>query len=698
MSPRANSRPSTALQRLLRRLLTRGRGDARAMEEAIHLASVLRLLLLFVLSIALPASLLAYFAVRSARVEEALVVNDLSREGAVVADTFWAQVDRDFTAFEQRVGDRLRSGRSPLEAPGELHPHLRVALRFDHEGRLRAPFVVADEGGTPEEEDLFHPAVRAAEQAEAAKASPETLIPLYQRIAAEHRSAAMRGRAQLDEARLRQRLDQEREAVALLDGIITRAELGRDAWGLRITDQARLLKAAWLVQRDPEAGSRALRTVVEDLLAERWTVDAGGEAALANHALSMVPQGPSGDWAAVARGRVAERSNMLYWTGELLPELDPVFGATPGRLPDGVVRWELGGRALWATTWWGDDYYAFGLDLDTVLSELKADARAAVVADSDVSAWLVSPNEKPPADALTSKSLGPWLGGWTLVVALRDPEGLEADRISRRSLRTGVVGTALLVLIAGSLTTLMLLRRELAVARQQTDFAASVSHELRSPITHIRSQGEALLYGLKETDDEREDAYLSIVRESERLSRLVDNVLDFAAIERGAKRYALRPGDIAETVERAIGSISSAQEVQDKELDVDLPADLPPVAHDADAISQCVINLVSNAAKYSAPNGWIGLRGRIVEGGVEITISDKGIGIAPHDMQRIFEPFFRSSDALARRRKGTGIGLTITRYIMQAHGGDVTVQSRPGQGSSFTLRFPRSPPEVDRRG
>jgi two-component system sensor histidine kinase SenX3 len=85
----------------------------------------------------------------------------------------------------------------------------------------------------------------------------------------------------------------------------------------------------------------------------------------------------------------------------------------------------------------------------------------------------------------------------------------------------------------------------------------------------------------------------------------------------------------------------------------------------------------------------------MVEGGVEITISDKGIGIAPHDLRQIFEPFYRSRDALARRRKGTGIGLTITHYIMKAHGGGVLVQSRPGQGSTFTLRFPLRPPDGD---
>lgn len=690
------SRQSTLLQRILRVLLVPGRGEARAMEEAIHLASVLRLIALFVVSIALPASLLAYFAVRAARVEEALVVNDLRREGAVAADTFWASLDRDFTGFEQRVVDRLRSGRSPLEAPGELHPKLRVALRFDRDGRLRAPFVVDDELQLIPEEDLFHPTVRAATRAAAAGAPPAERLSRLRAVAGALGAPALRARAELDEAHLHLQLGQAREAMGLLDALIARGESDRDPYGLRVSDQARLMRAEALLQREPEAGARALRAFIEELLAERWTVGQGGEAALARRALNLIPAEAGGEWAPVARGRLEERAAMLYWTEVLLAELDPVFGATPGRLPDGVVRWEQSDRALWATTWWGDDYYAFGIELEDVLSELQADARAAVVADSDVSAYLLSPNEKPPEDALTSKSLGPWLGGWTLVVALRDAERLAAERADRRAVRAIVVGSALFVLLAGSLTTLALLRRELQVARQQTDFAASVSHELRSPITHIRSQGEALLYGLKETDEEKEEAFLSIVRESERLSRLVDNVLDFAAIERGAKRYTLRPGDIAETVMNAIDSISSAQEVQDKELDVDLPADLPPVAHDADAIAQCVINLVSNAAKYSPAGGWIGVRGRVVEGGVQITISDKGIGIAAHDMQQIFEPFFRSRDAMARKRKGTGIGLTITRYIMNAHGGEVTVASRPGQGSTFTLRFPSEAVRVGR--
>ena len=162
-------------------------------------------------------------------------------------------------------------------------------------------------------------------------------------------------------------------------------------------------------------------------------------------------------------------------------------------------------------------------------------------------------------------------------------------------------------------------------------------------------------------------------------------------------RFVLRIGNVAETVERAIESVRSTLELKDIELILDVPYDLPPVHHDTDAITQCIVNLVSNAAKYSPGGSRVRLHGRVVEG-VELTISDEGIGIAAHDLRKIFDPFYRSRDSLARRQKGTGIGLTITRYIIEAHGGSISVQSRPGKGSTFTLRFPNEPTPPPARG
>ncbi len=683
------------LTRLLRPWLTRGRGEVRALEDALHIEQILRVGGLFGATILLPTALLVWFGLAGVSSGDQRVAQDVQREAMVTADTFWAQADRGFSALERRVRERLEAGRSPVDSPGELHPQLLLALRFDQEGRLRAPFVV-DDRPLPGLWSTLDPALRAAEGAERAGQPPAEVAALYARAAALQPTPGAQGRALFDEARQLEAAGRSREAARAYALVLERHRADRDPWGFRLGDLARLRLAREHVARSPAEGVEQLRLLVDDLLAERWTVDRGGEAAVAAEALAVAEaHARDAEWIAAARGRVAERSAQLYWAGALMDELQPLLADDSLRVSDGEAIWRAGRRALWVTTPWAGETYAFGLDLEAVLSQLKADARASVVADADVAAWLLGPGEAPPAQILATKTLAPWLTGWSVVVAPRDPDALAAARRAERDRGVFIILVAAGLIGVGTLATVRMVKRELDGARMQADFAASVSHELRSPITHIRIQGESLLLQLADTDEERHEAYVSIVRESERLSRLVDNVLDFAAIERGAKRYLLREGDIVDTVLRALDSISSAQEVQDKELDADLPADLPPVFHDGDAIAQCVINLVSNAAKYSPPSGWIGVRGRRVEGGVEITVSDKGIGIAAHDLRQIFEPFYRSRDAQARRRKGTGIGLTITRYIMRAHGGDVLVQSRPGQGSTFTLRFPlRPPPEL----
>jgi len=693
-------RNATWFHRLLRRLLVKGRGEVRAMEEAVYLANVLRFAGLFVITILLPTSLLTYFGVTSIATAESSIRAELQRTATITADTFWSSIDRKFSGLEERIEERLMSGRSPLDAPRELHPHLVAALRFDESGRLEAPFILDDPKAGLPTTTLFHPAVRVAETAEREGKDPSLVAGLYGEAARLVPWTASRNRMRFDQARMLSKAGKMTEAGALFSRLAREAPTSRDPWGFRIGDLARLALGQLYLESErtqqQDLGRQQLRRLVDELMATRWVVGQGGESAVVRQALSVLePDAGSSDWIAATRGRADERTSALFWTGELLSEVSSIVGQEGrNRRSDGDLRWVDGEQAIWVTTWWGGELYAFALDESRVISELKADARASVLADAAVSAHLIAPDDPLGSEVLVSKPLAPWLTGWSIVVEPRDPENIIRDRDSQRNRRIFIILVAISMIAVGTITTTRLIKRELDVARMQADFAASVSHELRSPITHIRVQGESLMFELMDTEEEKEEAYVSIVRESERLSRLVDNVLDFAAIERGAKRYALRPSDVAETVDRAIDSIRSAQEVRDKVLDVELPANLPQVHLDADAVAQCVINLVSNAAKYSEPGGWIGIRGRVVERGVEITISDKGIGIAPHDLRQIFQPFFRSRDALARRRKGTGIGLTITRYIMRAHGGDVQVQSRPGRGSTFTLRFPVEPPDT----
>jgi signal transduction histidine kinase len=172
----------------------------------------------------------------------------------------------------------------------------------------------------------------------------------------------------------------------------------------------------------------------------------------------------------------------------------------------------------------------------------------------------------------------------------------------------------------------------------------------------------------------------------------VDNVLDFAAIERGAKRYHLRQDDLLAVVWTTAQSLRNAVHDRGMELELDLPDDLPPLWLDREAIKQVLTNLLSNAAKYGSDGGWMGIKVRLGLDGVDVSVSDRGIGIDPAELEKVFDDFFRSTKAEVRRRKGTGIGLSIVRYIVEAHGGVVSVDSTLGKGTTFTFTLPLDPP------
>jgi signal transduction histidine kinase len=293
--------------------------------------------------------------------------------------------------------------------------------------------------------------------------------------------------------------------------------------------------------------------------------------------------------------------------------------------------------------------------------------------------------------ALAGRSLGPWLPALTIAVGPADPERLMATKFQKRRIRIVIVLIAVGMSVVGVVLSARLLNRELESARIKADFAANVSHELRSPITQIRLKGEALQLGLTTDDVDRQHHYDAVVREAERLSRLVDNVLDFAAIEQGAKRYTFRPEDLGDVLRNTVESTRNALESGGLEVELDVPDDLPVVWIDREAISQVIINLLSNATKYGADGGWVGVRARADEEGVDLTIRDRGLGISKEDQLRIWDRFYRSADPNVRRRRGTGIGLTIVRYIVDEHGGSITVDSSPGKGTTFTIHFPLEP-------
>jgi len=231
-------------------------------------------------------------------------------------------------------------------------------------------------------------------------------------------------------------------------------------------------------------------------------------------------------------------------------------------------------------------------------------------------------------------------------------------------------------------------QRDLRLSELRSQFVSSVTHELKTPLTAIRMFTETLRLD-EEVDRQTRNDYLdTILHESERLSRLVDNVLDFGKIERGKKTYRFQTVRLEEVVEQAARTAQYPLEQAGFVLDVAAEPDLPPVSADSDALQQAILNLLTNAMKYSGQSRSIGLRLERRNGRARIEIVDHGIGIAAEEQPRIFDRFYRASVAENHHIPGTGLGLTIVAHIVNAHGGAVEVASELGRGSSFTICLP----------
>ena len=231
-------------------------------------------------------------------------------------------------------------------------------------------------------------------------------------------------------------------------------------------------------------------------------------------------------------------------------------------------------------------------------------------------------------------------------------------------------------------------RRELRLAALRSQFVSSVSHELRTPLAAIRMFAETLRMG-RASGPAAETEYLdTIVNESERLTRLLDNVLDFSKIERGERIYRCRPVSLAEVVRAAARTLHYPLSNQGFKLQVEIDKNLPPVSADVDAIEQAILNLLTNAMKYSPERREIELRLLRRDGDAVIQITDHGIGIPAGEQARIFQKFYRVPTPGNHQVPGTGLGLTLVDHIVKAHGGRVELESSPGRGSTFSIVLP----------
>jgi len=312
-----------------------------------------------------------------------------------------------------------------------------------------------------------------------------------------------------------------------------------------------------------------------------------------------------------------------------------------------------------------------------------------------------------PADALKAEpdralvtSPGWGTGKPEVVYKLDDPfrglalgvkfQGTTAEAISRRWVQQSflILGVLSILMIGGLVLTYRSVNKQVALARLKSDFVSNVSHELRTPLALIRLYAETLELGRIGTEAKKHEYYSIIRKESERLTALINNILDFSRIEAGGKEYDFRETDIAELVRNTLDTYRYQIKQQGFLLEEQIDPEIPKVRVDREAIARALVNLVNNALKYSDNEKFLGVRLYRDNAVLKLEVSDRGIGIERHEQARIFEKFYRTCDPLVHNTKGSGLGLSLVKHITHAHGGEVEVESMPGRGSKFTMSLP----------
>jgi signal transduction histidine kinase len=248
--------------------------------------------------------------------------------------------------------------------------------------------------------------------------------------------------------------------------------------------------------------------------------------------------------------------------------------------------------------------------------------------------------------------------------------------------------TLIIILVFGTALIARIVAREMEILKIKSDFVSSVSHEFKTPLTSMKALTERLEKG-KVTQPEKMKQYISIIsHDIDRLIRLVGNILNFSNIEEGKKVYKKEKTDIAIWLKETINIYKKESIESDININVQLKDEMPAISIDKDAMTQSIFNLLDNAVKFSQGVKEIGVTAEKNDSSIIIKIKDKGIGIEKDEQDKIFEKFYRGKSAVEYYIKGTGLGLALVKYTVDAHNGQIDVESELGWSTVFTISLP----------
>ena len=615
---------------------------------------------MFVVAIVVPCALLVALTLR-------MLVQERELDDKRVADERQRIADDVRQALVARV-ERLRFDASRDGASPGRHPEIALVAQVDG-GRLMLPWEQdgAAAAAIALEAPRFREAVRRGERHEFIEARFADAAGAYRDALREAATPAQTASAGLLVARALTKAKRETEAASVFETVLDH--------GVTVLDDQGIPYAFYAARRllDLTPTDESIRRTIAGVL------DAVPASVLRPAAVYMA-RDIATDLGAAAPALVRATAD-LEQALELQKAFPGTLLATRSGDDDATARWMSFGSA--------DNRWLLNApengNSGRIVAVRTEPVLRAVVAGLPV---LAGAGPVTLSTAADGESLAPEFPGLSVRLPGEGPEGARR----RNPLRQPVYLATLAVVLGGAFFGSYLfwrdVRREIRLAEMRSQFVSSVSHELKTPLTAIRLFAETLLLGRSPRPEVSQEYLETIVNESERLTRLLNNVLDFSKIEQGTKTYRLAPQSPAALVITAVNALRYPLAQQGFELRVRVADNVPSISADADAIQQALLNLLSNAMKYSGAGRVIDLELLQENGQAVIAVSDRGIGIPPGEQKRIFDKFYRVPGIENQRIAGTGLGLTLVDHVARAHGGRVTVTSTPGAGSTFALVLP----------
>ncbi|MHC4143340.1 MAG: sensor histidine kinase [Planctomycetota bacterium] len=640
--------------------------------------------ILFLIAVVLPSAVLVVLTWHMIGQQQELSEKRLADERRRMAAEIGRKVLVHLEEIKLHEVSATASGARSLNTLNYTSPEVILTGLADGE-RLLLPWEAnqTNDRLSPDKTAFFEK-IRRAEEEEFSRRRFAQANTLYLECIAEARLPAQQAYAQLLRARVLAKSDQVDESLAQYRKVLEVSSQITDEHGIPFC-----LYAAGNLLESGYSYNEVMQLIASELGAQRWLSPA--ESYIVRDLVNvLIKSGPEPGIRQRAAGDFRQRIRELISRQEEALALQKNFPKlalmaqwkSPEQEPESI--WVLYGEGPWLVSL---------APASPAGQRLAIIVRGESILDSITSSTLYSEttlaNVRFTTDAgLDGESLGPSFPGLRLAYTTDDAASLLSDWDPQRSFYLIALLLVLCVTLFGAYFLWRDVGRELRMSEMRSQFIASVSHELKTPLTAIRVFAETLRLGRPEDPQAKSEYLDTIVNESHRLTRLLNNVLDFSKIEKGKRTYHREPACLSEIIDAAAQATQYPLKQQDFHLNVHVEEELPQVRVDRDAIGQAILNLLSNAMKYSGESRQIDLRVGNRAGHAVIEVSDRGLGIEPAQQKRIFEKFYRVPSEENQRIPGTGLGLALVFHIVKAHDGHVELRSAPGEGSTFSIHLP----------